>query len=474
MTVEDSTGGDALGIYSPDGAFAGYSPVGYTPPVVRYLSPTGNDTTGTGAIGAPYKTFPKARTDIIAADGGDIIYLPGLYDYANCAPGIDESHGIDTLSSRRVRIMGPGVAGKLQSEMAHITNFSGNSWLGIQHGCFVGNVNWVEVRGLWIDCNNVASMGLRVQGDFHLYDTGGRFRRRGRLVQGIVVDDCLVENSRQTNMNFRGNLWNAQVTNNISRAPGRDGGFVGEGIYFGTEPRSYGDDEAMSVARSYARFIAEGGSTSGTTVLYEIDCSHNCLLQGNTIDLAYPGGISQSECVEVKPLSGTTFAQFDNNAFTSQVWAPGAGPLLSSLTRTATLGTAIKVNLNTLLNAGRSHVLVKGTASVEGNTIGAPAAGNQATVSVGRQAYQGPETGGFTLVTGDVAWVENNVISPSHAFACAFAGEFSVTGQQIHVCGNTGPSGAWEIWPNGPAYSDGTASRAAVLAEFGDPRDPCL
>jgi hypothetical protein len=47
-----------------------------------YISPTGDDTTGSGTSGAPYHTMDKAFT--VGAGGDTYIYKNGTYDYAGC------------------------------------------------------------------------------------------------------------------------------------------------------------------------------------------------------------------------------------------------------------------------------------------------------------------------------------------------------------------------------------------------------
>jgi hypothetical protein len=47
------------------------------PGATYYISPTGNDTTGNGSSGSPWKTYNKAATNLVA---GDILLVqPGIY-----------------------------------------------------------------------------------------------------------------------------------------------------------------------------------------------------------------------------------------------------------------------------------------------------------------------------------------------------------------------------------------------------------
>lgn len=155
---------------------------------IFYISPTGNDTTGNGSIGAPWKTLKKATTSVTTA--GDIIYVKsGTYtetQQSNLSRGvsIEGENKTNTIInttqtgdwSTLLELYSPdGTDGN-----QHISNITFN-------GGFVSNSNYKTWVCLWITGRN-----------------------------NVEVYDCNFNNFKQTAM-----IWNGNGSNDN---PGTDVG----------------------------------------------------------------------------------------------------------------------------------------------------------------------------------------------------------------------------------------------------------
>lgn len=459
------------------------APPSYTPPNGDvYVATTGSDTTGTGTIGSPWRTVAFALNNI--ARGTDINVAAGTYSASTDGWVITRNHysawGGEPTATHRIRIIGPGVEGVADGSQAKFTNLIGVSYpaprptgqTSTVHGCYVHMVPYVEHHGLHFIGNVSHNMLLRVQGEYNIYRTqDGRFIYRGKDIYGIVIDDCYFEKSGQTLVNIRGNLVDFRVNNCTFREAGMDGGFIGEGLYCGTEPKL----RDTSDTRGYDQAVAAGVNMAALTSWIEVDFTRAGFLTNNDIDVDWSPGPNKSECIELKPLTGIVPTALAASGPTA--YAFGTGLLIEGAAYTYQYVT---IDGNLLEGAGQNHVLCKGYGHVTNNVIGVGSthmstSADRGPINVGRQAYQGGDAGGWEVRTGDRGMVRGNTIDNSHDYEILWDGDFNPVGQQFQWCGNSPLSSNVRVvdsgWVNGWAQNGGTAG--AVTNEFGDPSAAC-
>jgi len=105
---------------------------GTLPATIKYVSGSGNDTTGDGSSGNPYRTLSKAITAISTAQGGDvgggrIKCKAGTYNFSHTGAATAKRHLVieaDTgVSPTSIQINGQGSRG-LSTPFVHIRNLS--------------------------------------------------------------------------------------------------------------------------------------------------------------------------------------------------------------------------------------------------------------------------------------------------------------------------------------------------------------
>ena len=103
---------------------------------VYYISPTGNDTTGTGSISAPWFTLEKAWDNIVA---GDIVYMRGgTYNYLKT----QWLTGVTGTSGNIISLLNyPG-------EIPIIQPATGWVYDGWYYGILFQSMNYIHVKGL--------------------------------------------------------------------------------------------------------------------------------------------------------------------------------------------------------------------------------------------------------------------------------------------------------------------------------------
>ncbi len=116
-----------------------------------YVSPTGNDTTGDGSIGNPWKTIPKAVT---AASAGDTIYLRGgTHSYTS------------TISITKNGASGNPITLQAYLDEAAVVDFDGQPYGSSSRGISVSGNYW-HLKGFTIQ--NAGDNGLYIAGSYNI------------------------------------------------------------------------------------------------------------------------------------------------------------------------------------------------------------------------------------------------------------------------------------------------------------------
>src|SRR5215207_3227267 len=121
---------------------------------IRYISPSGNDTTGTGAIGAPYRKISKAVS--VSAAGDTVLCRGGTYTYSGGTTGRDNVTGSGSSGARI----------KIENYPGEVPIFDGNGLTNFdssQNGSLIYVTgSWLHFKGL--EFTRAPTAGIMIEG----------------------------------------------------------------------------------------------------------------------------------------------------------------------------------------------------------------------------------------------------------------------------------------------------------------------
>ena len=162
-----------------------------------FVSTTGNDSTGTGSLAAPYLTFTKAAEDIVAVSTGVTVFQRGgTYTIANFNWTTGD---LSTLSAQSWSVTDPICIRNYPTEAPIVSITAGSGF--VFYGDYV-TMLWIDISGsttldrggLVMRGTNVAKQVIARDADF---DTGGNVTGF-QLGGGVLLDSCTGYNNRDT------------------------------------------------------------------------------------------------------------------------------------------------------------------------------------------------------------------------------------------------------------------------------------
>ncbi len=242
-------------------------------PATWWVSPSGNDVTGTGTRSAPYRTITEALTH--GVDGDAIKVLPGVYDAAagEVFPLVLPT-GVDLIGigPGKPKVFGDGTDSVISVTSPRLTEISG---LEIAYGGPTGGL--VRGGGILVLCNNATDSIVIKDCWVHdcetgTDDAGGGIRVAGPLGGGpqVMVLECRLEDNTAYNS--------------------------GGGLYIG-DCDTVTIDGCTIIGNSAPGDSAAGGGAyvSRADTLYFNDCEITRNHAGNTVG-GFAGGFYLFEC----------------------------------------------------------------------------------------------------------------------------------------------------------------------------------